>query len=171
VISQTRANLARCDGYGVYADGGSVGSVEEIWLGAWDEPTAVVVRLLDGRRGLVLASDVAGVWPSSRFLTIAKAARVLELEPPHLDPGADGTETPVASWRTSGDILALRERPRLDRLRPEALRSSRAVVEEKNERPLWQTIAGLYLSVTAIVLVLIAVDILLSYLVTGSPPY
>jgi hypothetical protein len=171
VISQIATGLAGCDGYRVYGDGNVRGSVEEIWVGTWDEPTAVVVRLLDGRRGLLLASDIAGVWPSSRFLTIAETGRLLQLEPPHLEPDEDGTENFAASWRTSGDVLELAGPGHFDRLMPDALRSSRGATAQEDERPLWKSLAGLYLGVAAIIMVLIALDILFSYFVTGSPPY
>jgi hypothetical protein len=169
MIGHAPTDLAVCDGYRVFAEGGGeLGRVEEIWLGAWDEATAVVVRLLDGRRGLLLAADVAGVWPETRFMTMAAKADLLRLEPPHVDPEHDGRR-PAASWRTSGDVLELHESPRIGRLLPDALRASRGAAKEESERPLWQAVAGLFLTVLTIVVVLISLDFLVSYLVVGSP--
>jgi len=170
MISQLSIELAGCDGYRVYAEGRHLGHVEEIWLGSWDAPTAVVVRLLDGRRGLLVASDVAGVWPMDRFLTLTDTGRLLELEPPHLGPDGDGTLL-AASWRTSGDVLEVGAQPRrIGDLVHGTFHPVRAA-EGEDERPLWRTVAGLYLSITAIVASLIGLDILVSYLVSGSPPY
>lgn len=172
MISKASPGLANCDGYDVYAEGRPLGRVEEIWLGPWDAPTAVVVRLVDRRRGLLLSSDVAGVWPTSRFLTLAATGRLLQLEPPHLEPEGDGARQLAASWRTSGDVLEIGERPgRLGELLPEGLGRSSAQEAREDERPLWQSVAGLYVGVAAIAGFLTGLDILVSYLVTGSPPY
>jgi|1185.fasta_scaffold187270_2 hypothetical protein len=163
MVSRVAPELAVCDGFRVFAEGVEVGRVEEIWLGEWAEPSAVVVRLADGRRGLLLASDVAGVWATERFVTVADTGRLLQLEPPHLEPDADGSRRPAASWRTSGDVLAPAEQPRRAGEQPRPA--------GERERPLWRAVGGVYLTVATIVALLIGLDILLSYLVTGSPPY
>lgn len=159
-----RPALAAADAYRVLAAHGRVGTVEEIWFGPGEEALALVVRVADGRRGLLLAEHVAGVSPEDRSLTIAEDASLLRLDPPHLDASTTG-ELPAASWRVSGDALELGSRP--SRLRPR----SAVAPTVSAERPVWLTLLVMVGTLTVVVCVLIALDFLFSYLVGGGPPY
>lgn len=160
-----RPALAAADAYRVLAAHGRVGSVEEIWFGPGEEALALVVRLVDGRRGLLLAEHVAAVSPEDRSLTLAEEASLLRLDPPHLDaPPTDGA--PAASWRASGEALEL---PRPGRLRIGAPRPARDQVRQ--EQPLWRMLLFMVGMLVVIVCVLIGLDFLFSYLVGGGPPY
>jgi hypothetical protein len=167
MASIQESRLAVCDNYRVLSAEGLVGRVEETWFGALEEPVGVAVRLEDGRRGLLLAEDVAGVWPESRSVTVVPGSRLLRLEPPHVEPDADGSLS--ASWRASGGELELPQPARGIR---DAVLPRRPVVRPlAARRPLWQTIGLVYLVLTLIVGALIGLDILVAYLVTGAPPY
>jgi hypothetical protein len=150
-VAQT--SLAGADGYRVLGPRGTAGEVEEIWLGELEEPLALVVRLADGRRGLLLAEDVAGVSSPDETLTIAPDTQLLRLEPPHVEH--DGNAL-AASWRTTGDAFDLAP-PRSPRRR--------------GERPLWVTVALMLAALTAIVCTLIGLDFLFAYLIGGRPPF
>jgi hypothetical protein len=148
-----RAPIGQCDGFAAVTEAGPIGRVEEIWLDRDEEPIALAVRLRDGRRGLLLSDQVEDVTVEERMLTVRADARLLELEPPHLSDGAGLT----ASWTTTGGSIPLPcERP------PEA------AAHPSVERPLWRTIAVLYGVLTLIVLGVIALDVAIALLVTGS---
>jgi hypothetical protein len=165
MASVARPALAAADAYRVLAASGRVGTVEEIWFSPTEEALALVVRLLDDRRGLLLAADVAGVSPEDRSLTIAADARLLRLDPPHLEEGdADGL--PAASWRASGEALELPARGRLVRRAARAVEPAR-----RGERPLWRTILLMVTGLAVVVGVLIGLDFLFAYVVSGGPPY
>jgi hypothetical protein len=166
MVSATRHLLAGCDGYRVLGADEVLGSVEELWLGAADEPVAAVVRLLDERRGLVGAEDVAAVVPAEESLTLASDARLIRLDPPYVEQPANGFSS--ATWRATGEVLQL---PLQRYERSGLLDSSGPRQSAPRERPVWQTIVTLYLVLAAIVCSMIGLDILLAYLVTGSPPY
>jgi hypothetical protein len=104
MVSATRHLLAGCDGYRVIGADEVLGSVEELWLGAADEPVAAVVRLLDERRGLVGAEDVAAVVPAEESLTLASDARLIRLDPPYVEQPANGFSS--ATWRATGEVLS-----------------------------------------------------------------
>lgn len=164
MASVARPALAAADAYRVDAAAGRVGAVEEIWFGPGEEATALVVVLADGRRGLLLADDVAGVFPEDRALTMAEGATLLRLDPPHLEAGG-GDELPAASWRVTGEPLDLLRPGR--RARAHDARAS----APPRERPMWLTLVTMAAGLLAIVCVLIALDFLFSYLVGGGPPY
>ncbi|HKI92082.1 MAG TPA: hypothetical protein VJ986_07255 [Gaiellaceae bacterium] len=89
-----------CDGFSLDAASGLVGSVEETWLDDEGHPVALAVRTATGRRGLLLAADIAFVNEDEREVTVLPSARLLELGSPRLD--RDGGSGPAASWRTTG---------------------------------------------------------------------
>jgi hypothetical protein len=159
--------LRTADGYRVLAACGRVGDVEELWFVEREEPLAAVVHLIDGRRGLLLVEDVAGVSSDDRSLTIADGARLLQLDPPHL-AGADGGL--AASWRATDTALELptphaRVRDFLPGSRPHPAAAL------TRDRPLWRTVLVMLGALTVIVGTLIALDFLFAYAVTGGPPY
>lgn len=168
MASLAQPALAVADGYRVLAAQGRVGDVEEIWFGEREEPLALVVRLTDERRGLLLADDVAGVSPDDRSLTMASGARVLHLDPPHLETTDDGRL--AASWRATDTALALPEaHPRLRGLIPSS--APHPVGAVTRERPLWRTVLVMLCTLAVIVGALIALDFFFAYVITGGPPY
>ncbi len=158
MASVTKHVLAGSDGYRVLSADEQLGWVEELWLGAADEPVAAVVRLADERRGLVVAEDVAAIAPTERSLTLAPDARLIRLDPPHVEQQTDGLSS--ATWRATGELL---------QLPVEAATTDEQTA--RRERPVWMTIATLYFVLGGIVCLVIGLDILLAYLVAGSPPY
>jgi hypothetical protein len=165
MASVTKHVLAGSDGYRVLSVDEQLGWVEELWLGAADEPVAAVVRLADERRGLVVAEDVAAVAPTERSLTLAPAARLIRLDPPHVEQQSNGLSS--ATWRATGELLQLpADRPH-ERTAP--LDRPGSGESARRERPVWMTIATLYLVLGGIVGLVIGLDILLAYLVAGSP--
>ena len=65
MAAAVRERLKSCDGFRVESPNGPIGSVEESWLDPSDEPTAMAVRMADGRRGLLVADEVQAVVPES----------------------------------------------------------------------------------------------------------
>jgi hypothetical protein len=157
MASVTKHVLAGSDGYRVLSADEQLGWVEELWLGAADEPVAAVVRLADERRGLVVAEDVAAIAPTERSLTLAPDARLIRLDPPHVEQQTDGLSS--ATWRATGELLQLPSK------RPHDEQTAR------RERPLWMMIATLFFVLGGVVCLVIGLDFLLAYLVAGSPPY
>jgi hypothetical protein len=171
VAVRERRRLSGCDGFGVLTPLGLVGWVEELWLDASNEPVAVAVRLLDGRRGLLFAAEIDEVAAERRTVSIGDGARILELEPPHLLEGApEGPQALTASWRATGTPLLLPDPP--GRLREALISLHRPTVAvEKRERPILQLAAAMYAVLVLIACSLIGLDILVAYLATGGPPY
>lgn len=168
MASVAQPALAAADGYRVLAAAGRVGDVEELWFGEREEPLALVVRLTDERRGLLLADDVAGVSPDDRSLTMAQGARLLHLDPPQLETMSDGSL--AASWRATDTPVALPEsHPRLRGLLPST--APHPVSAVTRERPLWRTVLIMLCTLAVIVGSLIALDFFFAYVITGGPPY
>jgi hypothetical protein len=164
----TGLQLGGCDAYRVLDAQRLVGLVEEIWLGPAEEPTAVVVRLLDRRRGLLRADDVAAVFREDDSLTLSPSARLLQLDAPHLERTYDrGTYS--ATWHTNGEPLLLPEPPGPER--PRRLERQLSARAPQASPLVWQPIAKLYGALAAIVASVIGLDILIAYLAAGAPPY
>jgi hypothetical protein len=169
MASVARDLLAGSDGYRVLGGNEVLGRVEELWLGTADEPVAAVVRLVDERRGLVVAEDVLAVGPAEESLTLAPEARLIRLDPPHIEPESNGLSS--ATWRATGDALELPAPHPHQRLGLLDHRARPFGQSARPERPVWRTIVTLYLFLAGIVCSIIGLDILIAYLVTGSPPY
>ena len=151
-----RTPIGNIDGFRVVTPGGRIGWVEEMWLDDEGETTAVAVRLPNARRGLLMREDIDEILPEE--LTIAvRDARLLELEPPHLNAGADGTFT--ASWTTSGKALMVPE------LAPMLVVRSPA----SSELSFFMTVTVLYAGLFVIACALTGLCFLIPYLVTGKP--
>jgi hypothetical protein len=123
MATMSRHLLDRCDGFCVESADGPLGWVEEEWLGPDDEPQALAVHLVDGRRGLLLVGDVDAVVPEREVVRARDGARLLELGAPHLV--RDG----AASWETTGELLETRAAPSdhaVLGLRPWRLRPARS---------------------------------------------
>jgi hypothetical protein len=157
---RTVPELAGATDHHVFLSGGKLGRVEEIWFGPREEPLAAVVRLLDGRRGLLLAKDVAAVSHDDASVTVAPDVGLLCLEPPHLEASGDALS---ASWRTTGEPLELPPARRLS--------LSPALPGRLGDRPLWLTVLAMVATIACIVVLLIGLDIAIAYAVAGRPPY
>jgi len=163
-----RHDLRGCEGFRLESPNGLAGWVEETWLGAADEPVALVIRLIDGRDGLLLAEDVETVSSENERLTMSPGTRLLELELPHVETlSADGMS---ASWRTTGATLELPERPDVVSRALLAVRPWRLAPPPRawSQRPAWVTVLALYVAIALIVALLIGLDFLVAKLVTGS---
>jgi hypothetical protein len=153
--NRTRTAIGDCDGFAIVTPIGRTGWIEETWLGHRGEPSAFAVRLADGRRGLLLRSDVESVDPHKRTIVVRPGSRLLELEPPHLESGPAGDGSATATWTTTGGSLAV---PGLTEPRP----------GPPAEPSIIRPVAVLYAAVTAIVIALIGLVVLVAYVVTGS---
>jgi hypothetical protein len=80
MATATRDVLLECAGYRLVGADGPIGRVEEAWLGPDDEPAAVAVRRLDGRRGLLLALDVDSVDRQEERVEARPGSRLLEID-------------------------------------------------------------------------------------------
>jgi hypothetical protein len=153
----SRHGLLDCDGFCVDDPHGVIGWVEETWLGADDEPAALALRLVDGRRGLLLATDVETVRPEREHVLMQAGARLLELGPPHLV--RDG----AATWETTGELVeppppeGLRAHTVLE-LRPWRLRPARSE---------WRPLAIMFPALAGLIAFEIALMFTVAYLVTG----
>jgi hypothetical protein len=166
-----RTDLTLCDGFRVESPEGLLGWVEEPWLSAAGEATALAVRLLDGRRALLLAEDVTGVAVESEEVFARAQGALLELGPPRLERfDADGGRpTLVASWRTTGAVLEPPPPPGLLRRTALSVRPWRLAPPppEGSDTPPWQSIALMLVLVGVLIVVEITVAFVVAYLVTG----
>jgi hypothetical protein len=154
----TKAPIGNIDGFYVRTPGGRIGWVEEVWLDDEGETTAVAVRLPNTQRGLVFRDDIDEILPEELTIAVRSGARLLELEPPHLNPGADGTFT--ASWTASGKALAVPElTPTASVVRPAA----------SSEPSFFRTVTVLYAGLFVIGCALTGLCFLIPYLAAGKP--
>jgi hypothetical protein len=149
--------IGNIDGFRVDAPGGRVGWVEELWLDDEGGTTAAVVRLPGARRGLLVHDDIDGILFEERAIAVRPDARLLELDPPHLDARAHGALE--ASWGTSGKALTL---PQLLPAAPVARSTSR-------ESSLLTSVVVLYAGLVVIAFALTGLCFLIPYLVVGRP--
>jgi hypothetical protein len=149
-------------GFDVQSPDGSLGTVEEVWLGPADEPAALAVCTRDGTRALLLDEEVAAVDRDHRWVVVGLRPDLLELDAPRLNGSPDGRL--AASWTTTGAVVhpePARRLPDLHRVVPHA--------PNVGERPLWQLVAILYSALTLIVLAVVGLVLLVSWLVGGAP--
>lgn len=172
VPSVTRDELRECDGFAVESPEGQIGWVEEVWLGAADEPSALAVRTIDGRHGLLLSGDVVSVAPEHEWVVVSSDTRLLELDVPRVEAESDGRV--AASWSTTGAQLSPPPRPgALGRSvrRFSRLASARTLAPEGEadlEPPLWLIVAVLYSSLAFIVAFVITLAFVIAHVVTGQ---
>jgi hypothetical protein len=160
--------LRDCDGFWVESPEGRVGFVGDVWLGPGDEPKAFAVRTTEGRHGLLLADDVLALSPEDETVVLRPGATLLELQPPRLGGYAERPAPITAFWATSGATLSLPPGgnsgiPRRRAARPRSVGPALAT-----ERPIWATIAVLYLSLALIVAVVIGLAFLIAWLIAGQ---
>lgn len=77
---RARSALVESDGFDVMALEGSLGTVEEVWFGEDDQPSALVVRLPDGDRGLLEVSDVMSTDVDAAQVHVSGDAHMHRLE-------------------------------------------------------------------------------------------
>jgi hypothetical protein len=172
VATAVRHDLLGCDGFRVEDERGLIGWVEETWLGPSRDPAALAIRTVDGRRGLLLASEVESVVAERELVHIARKGRLLELDVPRFETASVvGEPIVAASWHTTG--LTLEPPPPLGpvqrallRVRPWRLAAPPAPVAD---RPLWQLVAVLYTCLALIVGLVIGLSFLAARLIAGSP--
>jgi hypothetical protein len=168
VATGERTLLRACDGFRAEAPHGLLGWVEETWLGPDESPAAVALRLVDGRRGLLLADDVEIVVPESRELVVRDGASMLELAAPRLEQlGRDGVV--AAHWETTGEVL---EPPPAPGLVARALLAARPwrlapPPEHPGERSVGQALAIMLPLLAVLIAAEIALAFLVADLVTG----
>jgi hypothetical protein len=172
VAIAARRELHDCDGFRAESPRGLLGFVEETWLGPDEEPAALALRLLDGRRGLLLAADVQSVVPEREHVLVRDGVRVLELGAPHLVGARSGgprRELLAASWETTGELLQPPQPPNALRqalleLRPWRLKPPRS---REVEQPLWHALALLFPGLALLIALEITLAFAIAYLVTG----
>lgn len=149
--------IGNIDGFRVEAPGGRIGWVEEMWLDDVGGTTAAVVRLPNARRALLVHDEIDEILPDERTIAVRPDARLLELDPPHLGMGANGSLE--ASWSTSGNELAL----------PELLPPAPAARPAGSESSLFTSVVVLYAGLFVIACALTGLCFLVPYLVAGRP--
>jgi hypothetical protein len=168
-MSAVATAIGNCDGYSVSTPAGVVGWVEEMWLDDSERATALAVRLLDGRRGLLVRDEIDEVAHERRAVTISTGARILRLEPPHVHDGVNGA--PIASWAASGAPLELPEPAGLIRSALVGLHRPAVPTTSEGGVSTFQTIVTMFVTIALIGVMVIGLDILVAYLATGHPPY
>jgi len=170
-IAERSRQLRETEGFLVESPEGAIGRVEEIWVDEANEPCALAVRTNDGRHALLLEEDVVAVQHEQGWVVAPSHPGLLELEQPRLSTNADrGGSEPriVASWQTTGAVLAAAPRPaRRWRLPFPDLRRS-AVEPDSVERPLWRAIATLYAALVFVVAFVITLAFVIARLVSGA---
>lgn len=158
-MTTTQEAVRNCSGYRVSGPDGAIGWVEEIWLGEAGEPAGVAVELRDGRRVFLPVDSVQDVSAGDRTVTVRPGARLLQLELPHLV--MDGAGGPVsATWRTTGVPIDAGD----------AAVAEPVAQPEQIARPIWRDVATLYGFLGVLAAVLIAVDFVVAWAVTGDVP-
>jgi hypothetical protein len=148
--------------YEVETPDGSIGRVEEIWLGPAGDPQAVAVRTTDGTHALLLDEDVVTVDREHGWVVVGEHPTLLELAAPRV-VSRDGRV--AAQWATTGTVVHPEPSARLAGFRTAAHHHA----PHLGARPLWQQIAILYVAVALIVLVVVALVFLVAWAATGSP--
>ena len=154
--------LRDTEDYAVETPDGSIGQVEEIWLGSAGDPQAVAVRTTDGVHALLLDEDVVTVDREHGWIVVGEHPELLELAAPRVVSRNEGL---AAEWATTGTVVHPEPSTRLAGFR--AARHRHA--PHLGARPLWQQIAILYGAVALIVLLVVALVFLVAWAATGSP--
>jgi hypothetical protein len=168
-MSAVATAIGNCDGYSVATPAGVVGWVEEMWLDDSDSATALAVRLLDGRRGLLVRDEIDEVEHERRTVTIGTDPNILLLGSPHVHDGPGGA--PVASWEATGTPLDLPEPAGLIRGALAGLHRPAVPRATDSGISTFRTILTMFVAIGVIGISVIGLDILIAYLATGHPPY
>src|SRR5438128_9977376 len=90
--------LLGCDGFRVESPEGLLGWIEETWFGPSREPTALAIRTIDGRRGLLVAGEIETGVRERELVGMPRDGRLLELDVRHgeIDPVAGAAHVSAA---------------------------------------------------------------------------
>jgi hypothetical protein len=171
VATALRHHLLGCDGFRVETPEGLLGWVEETWLGPSRQPTALAIRTIDGRRGLLVAEEIETAIPESELIVMRSDGRLLELEVPRAEiASADSSPVVSASWQTTGETLERPSPPSALQRTILALRPWRLAPPPRSaaEPALWQLVALLYTALAFIVALVIGLAFLAAHLATGT---
>ena len=155
------ADLLDTEGFDVDSGDGAIGRVEEIWLGAGEEPRALAVRMTDGSRALLFDDEVVAVDREHESVVVGPHPELLELDAPRLELTGG---RPAASWATTGVVIH-REPCSM----PAVMQAFRRQVPNMDERPLWQVVTALYGAVALIVVFVVALVFVASWIAVGHP--
>jgi hypothetical protein len=159
------AELYETEDFVVESADGPIGRVDEVWLGAHDEPEALAIRTIDGRRALLLSEEVRSVDREYRWVVVRPEPALLELDAPRLAASSDGNSLHIAAtWTTTGARITARAPSRLEWLLRGAAPTKRL---RRGQRPVWQAVAILYGGVALAALLLTALAFLIPLFVTG----
>jgi hypothetical protein len=86
--------LVDTDGFDVVGLERSLGIVDEVWLGEGGAPSALVVRLTDGSRGLLEVRDVTDIDVDTQQVHVAQDAQLLHLSGPEAVPQYETAPAP-----------------------------------------------------------------------------
>lgn len=149
-LAETHVELHDTDGFLVESPDGDLGWVEEVWLAESGEPKALAVRTADGRHGLLVEEDVLAVDRERRWVVVAEKPRLLELAAPRVAGGGGGEL--AASWATTGSDLEVTPRPhRLWHVPYRPAEPKSPARRRRKERPVWQGIALLLVTIAFLV--------------------
>ena len=170
VASFVQEQLGGCDGFQVESAGRLLGWIEESWLGPAGVATALAVRTIDGRRGLLRSEAVDAVIPESELILVDGESQLLELDMPHVETASTDAAVISASWTTTGETLEPPPAPGLLQRMLLALRPWRLAPPPaaEAERPLWQLVVVLYAALALIVILVIGLAFLAAHLVAGG---
>jgi hypothetical protein len=161
----TSAELRDTDGFLVESPGGDLGWVEEVWLAETGAPKALAVRTSDGRHGLLLDEDIVSIDRERRWVVVPEKPSLLELDTPRV-AGGDGTAL-TASWATTGAVLDVTPRPhRLWHIPYRPAEPKTPVRRRRQDRPVWQGIALLLVTIAFLVAFTTALAFAIANLVT-----
>ena len=148
-VVETHAELRDTDGFLVESPEGDLGWVEEVWLGESGEAKALAIRTADGRHGLLLDEDVVAVDRERRWVVVAENPKLRELGAPRLAAG-DGSGL-AASWATTGMDLEVTPRPHRLWHVPYRPAEPKPAKRRLQDRPVWQGIALLLVTIAFLV--------------------
>jgi hypothetical protein len=148
-VAETHVELHDTDGFLVESPDGDLGWVEEVWLSEGGEARALAVRTADGRHGLLLDEDVLTVDRERRWVVVPEKPRLLELAAPRVTGGDGGAL--AASWATTGSDLDVTPRPHRLWHIPYRPAEPKAPARRRKDRPVWQGIALLLVTIAFLV--------------------
>jgi hypothetical protein len=163
-VVETHAELRDTDGFLVESPEGDLGWVEEVWLSETGEPKALAVRTADGRHGLLLERDVVSVDRERRWVVVPEKPKLLELDVPRV-AGGDGAPL-AASWATTGANLDVTPRPHRLWHVPYRPAEPKPARRRRKDRPVWQGIALLLVTIAFLVGFTTALAFIIADLVT-----
>lgn len=170
-VAESRERLLDTDGFLVESAAGDVGWVEEVWVEEARGADAVAIRTADCRHALVLDDDVLAVDREQRWVVVSPETRFLELDRPHVTRRHDEGGRLESSWATTGGLLEVTARPRhLWHVPYRPAEPAPPPRRRRAERPMWQGIAALLVTIALLVVVTVALAYAVANLVAGAAP-